>query len=443
MGKFIGFLIFSIFYLSMLGIMIVFERNKPRKIILWSIIFLFTQPLGYIAYMISRMIVNKKKNSLQIKLTEDNIYENLSNSKLLDLDIKLQGELFEFNKFAFNAVATKNNNYAFFNSYEEYKKDLISKLKSAKRIVLLELISFNKIDFVDILEVLKEKAKKEVIVKLVYEKHISNKIKKELKSSGVKVYKFSKYNTIDGIYSNLRNVVSIDGEFVYIGNLNRSNKQQKNTFDICDCLLRMEGDIVQTINLELFKDTIFASGKYIEYYQEENEIENNNIIQFVSNQYAKDLELLIIKAISSAKKSIQLQLEKFIPTESIVSLLNFAINSNIEVRLMVPLRAKDKPKFYATRAYSKELALLGANVYLYDGFIRFNSIVVDNEYVLYGNYSLDREHIATDLQNIIIIKDVNAVNHINKLFDASINNSYRINNANYMLLSEKLFRNIV
>ena len=33
------------------------------------------------------------------------------------------------------------------------------------------------------------------------------------------------------------------------------------------------------------------------------------------------------------------KVEEFIPTESIMSLLNFAINSNIEVRLMVPLKA--------------------------------------------------------------------------------------------------------
>ena len=74
---------------------------------------------------------------------------------------------------------------------------------------------------------------------------------------------------------------------------------------------------------------------------------------------------------------------------------------------------------------------------------KYDVIYVDNEYVLYGSYSLDREHIATDLQNIVIINDSKAVNHLNSLFDASINNSYRINNANFMLIREKLFKNIV
>ena len=423
--------------------MVVFERNKPRKIILWSVVFLFTQPIGYAVYLISRIIVNKKKNSLKTKLIEDEIYSNLSSNALIDNEIELKGELFEFNKLAFNAVSTENNSYEFFNSYEDFKKDLISKIKTAKRTILLELMQVNKTDFATIADVLKEQAKKEVVIKLIYEKRLNYKLIKELKNAGIKVYRFSHYNTIDCLYSNFRNVISIDNDVVYIGNLNLTKKQQTNLYDICDCLLKIKGDVVQDINLDLHKDIIFASGKYIEYKQLPNEIKNNSVIQYISNQYEKDLELLIIKAISSAKKSIQLQIEKFIPSESIISLLNFAINSNIEVRLMVPLRAKEKSKFYATRAYAKELALLGANVYLYDGYIRFNSIVVDNDYVLYGNYTLDREYISTALQNIIIIKEAKAVNHFNKLFDASINNSYRINNANFMLLREKLFKNIV
>ena len=115
------------------------------------------------------------------------------------------------------------------------------------------------------------------------------------------------------------------------------------------------------------------------------------------------MELAIIKAICMAKNSVQLELSQFIPTESIISLLRFAINSNIEVRLMVPLKNYNFGKYFASRAYAKELALLGANVYLFDGYINFNAITIDDEYVMYGSYVIDREHINTSQQNIIII----------------------------------------
>ena len=110
---------------------------------------------------------------------------------------------------------------------------------------------------------------------------------------------------------------------------------------------------------------------------------------------------------------------------------------------MVPLKNDRHGKYYATRAYAKELALFGANVYLYDGYIRYNAITVDNDYVIYGSYIVDREHLNTSLQNMLLIKDSKAVNAFNKMFDECVGNSYRISNAKYMLLMEKFFKNFV
>lgn len=444
MIKFLIYLFLTILFVVMMGIMIIFERNNARKLIVWTILFIFTQPIGYIAYIICRIVINKKINSLEIKELEDEIYLGLSNKSLYKTEIDLKGELFEFNKLAFNANSTKNNSFEFFNSYADYKSDICKSIKKANKTILIQTSKINILDFELIKNLIIEKAKNNVVVKLIYIKHISRKLIKELKQYGVKVYRFSKYNVSNNVYYNMKNVISIDGETVYLGNLNANKKQLSGNYDVCDCLLKIKGDMVQYISLELHNDIIYASGKYLDYFVAENkDIQNDITMQYVVNKHEQNIELLIIKAISSAKKSIQIQVDEFIPTESLKSLLNFAINSGIEVKLMVPLMANRKCKFYATRAYAKELALLGAKVYLYDGYIRFNSIVVDNEYLLYGSFSLDREIINNSLQSILIIKDLDAVKHLNKLFDSSINNSYKINNANFMLLREKFFKNFV
>ena len=424
--------------------MIIFERDKPRNIIIYTILFLFTQIIGYATFWIIRIINNKKKNSLLVKNKEDEIYRKLSQKELKDFSVPINDDILNFNYLAFNSEVTYNNNYQFINNYETFKEELIKSLNKANNYILLELTRFNYIDFEKIKEVLISKANDGVIVKLAHDKHIKQKAIRALRKGGVKVYKFSKYNTINGLYSNFRNSICIDGNVVFIGSLDRTKKQLQNKYDICDCFLKISGDIVQSINLDLHKDTVFASGKYLEFKAAEKiNIQNKTIVQYVSNEYNKDLELLIIKAISEAKSSIQIQVEEFIPTESIMSLLNFAINSGIDVKLIVPLKANRSSRIFATRAYAKELALLGANVYLYDGFIRFNSIVIDGTYLIYGNFMLDREHISTSLQNAIVIKDDKAVAHFTKLLNNSINNSYRISNANLMLLREKFFKNFV
>ncbi|MBR4999096.1 MAG: hypothetical protein IKY10_04365, partial [Clostridia bacterium] len=378
------------------------------------------------------------------KEKEDAIYENLISNKLFDNSTSVDDNVLNFNALAFNAKVTQNNQYEIITEKECFKNSLIEDLSNANKYVICELTKVNHIDFEEIKNALIEKAKNNVSVRFVYDRFNNIKILKELKNAGVKVYKFSKYNTVGKVYSNLRNVIDIDGEIAYLANLNVTNEQIKSKTETTSAYLKVKGDINQCIDVAAHKDAIFASGKFIQYEKcERHSYSNRCVVQYITNSASTDMELALIKAICMAKKSVQLELSQFIPTESIISLLKFAINSNIEVRLMVPLKNYNFGKYFASRAYAKELALLGANVYLFDGYINFNAVTIDDEYVMCGSYIVDREHINTSPQNILIIKDNKAVKTFNEMFNKGIENSYRINNAKFMLLREKFFKNFV
>lgn len=442
--KTIFIIFFILLYVVMMSVMIIFERDKPRNIIVWSMLFLFTQIIGFSLYIANRFVFDAKKKELIKKQHEDGVYGNLINTKIYNKHLNVDDELFNFNQKAYNAKLTQKNNYQILTNYLDFKQDLISSIKSSKCYIILELKKINRKDFEDIIPHLIAKAEEGVAIKIVHDKLINLKLKKELINNGIKVYRFSKYNTLGGVYANLRNQIVIDGKVAYIVNTNIKCKQLEETSDKSEVIFKLSGEIVEEIDIVSHQDYVFASGKFMDYNPASKlDVTTKSLMQYISNEFSTDIELLIIKAICSAKKSIQLELEEFIPTESIMSLLRFAINSNIEVRLMVPLKTNNHSKYFATRAYAKELALMGANVYLYDGYINFNGIVIDNEYVLYGAYSMDREHISMGIQSVILFKDSNLVDYFNKLFDKDINNSYRINNAKYMLLREKFFKNFV
>lgn len=442
--KIIFCIILFILYVAMMGFMIILERDKPKNMIIWSVVFLCTQIIGYIIFIASRYVFYKKKQSLTIKQKEDEIYNKLISKNVYDNKANTNNEVFNFTKLAFNANITVNNSYEFFDTYENIKENLIKDITNANHTIIFEITKINTKDFQDVKNLLIEKAKANVDVRFVYNRSISYKFIKELKEAGVRAYRFSKLNTVGRVYSNLRNIIVIDGKIAYFANLDFTKNQLSGNKEISASCLKVKGDVVQDVNILAHKDTIFASGKYIEYKKAySNELKNSTTLQFVTNQADNDLELVLIKAICMAKSSIQLQLAQFIPTESIMSLLRFAINSNIDVRLMVPLKNDRRGKYFASRAYAKELALFGANVYLYDGYIKFNSITIDNEYVITGSYVVDREHLNTSLQNMLLIKDNKAVTNYNKIFEECVQNSYRISNAKYMLLMEKFFKNFV
>lgn len=442
--KITGLVLLILSYIIMMSIMIIFERDKPKNIILWSIIFLFTSIIGYIIYIISRTIFCKKKRSLKIKQEEDSIYLNLINKEIFKNDLKTNDDLYVFNNMAYNAKLTSNNNFELINSYDKFKDNLIKELQSAEKYIIFEVVYVNAKDFDRIKSILISKAKVNVNVKFIYDSIISPKLKRELRKSGVKVYRFSKHNTIGKVYSNKRNFIIIDGKVSFMCNLNVKSRELSGKIDVANTIIKFKGDVVQELDITAHQDVVSASGKYFDYIAPPKEAYANECkIQYIANEIETDIELLLIKAICMAKKSIQLQLEEFIPTESIMSLLRFAINSNIDVRLMVPLKTNMHSKYYASRAYAKELALFGANVYLYDGFIKFNAITIDSKYVIFGSFILDREHISTALQNAVVIEDERAVNYFTKTFDEDIENSYRISNAKLMLLREKFFKNFV
>lgn len=437
-------IILIISYIVMMSVMIIFERDKPKNIIIWSVVFLATQLVGYIIYIAIRNVFYKKRNSLIIKEHEDEIYSNLISNKLYNNATNVNHAVFEFNSLAFKSNATVNNHYEIINDYFSLKEKLIADLSSAKKYIFFEMNKVNIKEFDEIKATLIEKAKANVSVRFVYDRFISLKFVKELKNAGVKVCRFSKFNTVGKVYSNLRNMISIDGEVIYFSNLNISKRQLNGKAEVANMFIKVKGNIVQDIDVSIRKDMIFASGKYIDYTQlPKPEYNNNCLMQYVANEANTDLELVLIKAICMAKKSVQLQLGQFIPTESIMSLLKFAINSNIEVKLMVPLKNSRSGKYFASRAYAKQLALFGANVYLFDGYINYNAITIDDDYVIYGSYIVDREHLNTSPQSILLIKDGKAVKSFNNMFESGVKNSYRISNAKFMLMREKFFKNFV
>lgn len=420
--------------------MVAFEKNKPAKIVKWALIFLVLPVIGYIMYAVKYIILRNQKLKLLKKIEEDNIYLQLSSNKLQDNSILTTDDIFNYNKMVFNSEATSNNAHEIISSQERLTEILSKDIATASDFIYIELRNFVYEDF-PLKEVLKEKAKS-VKVKIAYDGRINSKLKKEFKLSGVKVYKFLK-KQCNATYLNLRNVISIDGQVVYLTNFS-DNAEAKNSNNVSiNYSMRLKGSIAQDVTFSICKDIIFASNKYVEYPVLKNQLQNNNLMQFITNSFDNNIELVFVKAICSAKKSIQLQMNEFIPTESIMSLLKFAVNSNVDVRLMIPLKKKGKMRYFATRAYAKELALVGANVYLYDGEIHNNTVVIDGEYALCGSFVFNKNLIRTNLQNILIIKDNRAIYSFNKMFDLGVENSYRINNAKYMLIREKIFKNYV
>ena len=441
--KIVLFILWLFVLITMSSVMIIFERDKPRTIIMWLALFLCTSLVGGIIYLSSKVVYYKKRNSLKVKVKEDEIYQNLISKYLLKDNNTSYDEYFTFNQLGYNANVFENNSCEFFHTYGKFQNNLMREIATAKSYIIFEVTQLKAQDLEWLKQPLIDKLSAGVVVKIIYDKSINRKFKRELVAAGAKVYKFSKLRTLDHKFVNRRNSVVIDGNIAYLGKIDLKPCQAKEKCIVSNMIVKFKGEVVQDIDLSAHKDIIFASGKYMDYTTPKFDTKTQVKMQYLSNTIEQGLDLALIKAICMAKESIQIQVEEFIPTESIMALLKFALNSNIEIKLMIPMKAEAQGRYYASRAYAKELALYGASCYLYDGYIRFNSIVIDSHYGLYGSFTLNQGLINESLQDVMIIDDEKAVAHLNKTFDVGVDNSYRINDAKYLLLKEKFFKNFV
>ena len=94
LGKILLILLLAILLIVMSSIMIIFERDKPRAIILWLTLFIFTSLIGGVIYLCSKIIYYKKRNSLSVKVKEDQVFENLVSKQLLKTDENLTDDYF-------------------------------------------------------------------------------------------------------------------------------------------------------------------------------------------------------------------------------------------------------------------------------------------------------------------------------------------------------------
>src|SRR5690625_2630752 len=94
--------------------------------------------------------------------------------------------------------------------------------------------------------------------------------------------------------------------------------------------------------------------------------------------------------IASAKKSIWIASPYFIPDEDILSTLDVACLSGLDVRLLVPSKPDKGLVFYASRSYFPELLEAGMRIFSYKrGFMHSKIMIVDHDFASIGSSNMD------------------------------------------------------
>ncbi len=395
---------------------ILLKNINPTKTISYIIVLVFFPFFGLIVYYLFGQDYRKdkifnRKNILNQRIVE-NVNQELQPDKselkllkddLLDERIKLV-KLLNSNK---NSPLTIYNDLTIIKNGENKFKILLEDLSKAQKHIHLEyyILRDDKIGN-KIIDILCEKALSGVSVKLSIDdvgSSVSRKSKNRMTKSGVEWRSFMPvlFPGLTGKmnYRNHRKIVVIDGKIGYIGGINISDTYVN--YDDSgaywrDTHLRIVGEAVKSLQIHFLMTWEFVTRSKIKIEKSffpTDACENKLAMQIAASgpdtDWANIMEA-IFTAIVTSEKYVYITTPYFIPNDQIITAMQVASKSGVDVRLLIPKDSDSWTAKHATNSYFECLLASKVRIYRYcKGFVHAKTMVVDDMFSTVGTTNMD------------------------------------------------------
>ena len=305
----------------------------------------------------------------------------------------------------FNAYS--NSSVKYFPSGELFFDDVIEELQKASKFIFIEFfILADGILFDRIFEILKNKVKDGVDVRVIYDDlgskgTLSIRAKKKLNRAGIKVFVFNKifpFSLAKMNYRDHRKIISIDGKVAYTGGCNLADEYancKKMNGYWKDACVKVNGNAVDGFTLFFLRQWEFCSKK-----KEDYSVFLNLFTPVDSDcaviPYADGLDYLQAvgrgvyeRIISGAKDFLYIMTPYFVIDDGLSELLINQALSGVDVRIILP-DIPDKTYVYSvSRNNAEKLVDYGVKVYTLSGAFVHSKVVMSENCASVGSVNMD------------------------------------------------------
>ena len=364
---------------------------------------------------------------------------------------------------------TGNNKIEVLLNGEEKFPAVLDALRRAKHHIHIEYYIFED-DVIGntIKEILMQKARAGVHVRLIYDDFGSRSIRKkvipELKAAGVEAYPFYRIlfialaNRIN--YRNHRKIIVIDGSVAFTGGINVSDRYINNEASKDkqvfwrDTHVKITGNGAFYLQYLFICDWNFCADEPLVpkpgFFHELKDPIGDAVMQIAASGPDSDNPTILyslIQAIGMAEEEILITTPYFIPGESLLDALVVAAMSGVKVVLLVPDKSDSRMVAAAGRSYYLELMRAGVEIYQYEkGFIHAKTMVSDRQLSVIGTANMDNRSFELNFEVNAVIYDNETAEKMTSVFYQDLKYSSRINAEDwekrplYVQLPEKLSR---
>ena len=456
--------------LSVLAAMwIVGNKSNPGYKIGWLIIVLGLMPFGSLAYLLLGGNHLSAFNQRRLRSMERKIRKNLgaecgrsaSLGELMGEDAACMAHYLERTT---HCPVYGNTRTKYYPLGDDCYDDILSALRTAERYIFIEyfIIEEGKL-WNSILDILKEKVKQGVEVRVIYDDigsiaTLPSDYPAKLEKLGVHCRVFNRVLPVVSLRQNNRDhrkYMIIDGRVAFTGGINMADEyiNVKPRFGHWkDSAIRLEGDAVWSMTVSFLSMWDFthsegehftpfrpapAHGGTVGYVQPYHDCpwDNEPVGQSV-----------YLNLIYRAKRYVYITTPYLVIDYSLTMALATAAKSGVDVRIITPHIPDKKTVFEMTRAYYEELLEAGVQIFEYTpGFIHSKNFIVDDRFATVGTVNLDYRSMFLHFENGVLLYETPSVEDIREDFLDTQTKSLMVTleDCRSVSLPRKLFRDLL
>lgn len=433
-------IIMVLLYIS--TILAIVNRNMPPESKVTWLLIAVVPVFGSLLYLmfgerrLSKKEMKQLENMESMEFREDNSRE--LRLKLKEENKAVYGMVKSLLSMDHNADLYNGTSSTFFPLGDQMFKQLLEDLRSAKKFIFMEFYIIDEgLMWDSILEILIEKVKEGVEVKLLYDDigcmaTLAGNYTKRLRKLGIDAHKFNKviprltvaYNNRDH-----RKILVIDGQIGYTGGINLADEyinQIERFGHWKDSAVRVEGRAVKALT-RLFLMTWYINQGEIEdfdkYHMENRAVDGEGLyIPFGSGPkpiYKSQVGKAVYQnMINQATDYVYITTPYLIIDYDLTEDIRNAALRGVDVRIVTPFIPDKKLIQIVTRGAYPDLMEAGVKIYEYlPGFVHSKQVLVDDEIAVVGTINFDYRSLVHHYENAIWMYETPEIPKIRADFD--------------------------
>lgn len=435
---------YGITVISIVGIVLSENRN-PVKSLAWITVLLLFPVGGLVLYLFfGRSIKNthmiSRRNKRKLRQGESTVTTVIPENYTPEMR-----QLTELGRSLCGATFYPDNRVEVYSYGRDKFEALFNDIRAAEEYIHLQyyIIEDDHIGRA-LRDALIERAKAGVKVRVIYDDFgcwgVSRKFFRSMREAGIDIHPFFKVvfppfaTRIN--WRNHRKLAVIDGEVAYVGGMNVADRYIDGGSKFgCwrDTHMRITGPAVAAVQYSFAVDWSFMGQSLLQEPVDMSlpkgpgEAAGLQMMRCGPTSEWSNVSLYMLKAIGNAKKRVYIQTPYFLPTDAMLSTLQAAALSRVDVRVMIPLKSDSSTLTLASYSYIMECLRAGIKIYLFEaGMLHSKTMMIDDRLSAIGSANIDFRSFEHNFEETMFIFSSEVNTTLRAQFMADLQQSTRV-----------------